>query len=172
MNSNAMRGAVLVGIAILLGALILGFGVDDGPRAVATDTNNDAVVVTATATPVFVPPTATPFATQPATVRAPNEVRVQVANAAQIQGLAGEFSTRLNAAGYITAEPTNHEPVTVSTAYFQPGYEADARQILAVFNSPGTAVTPLPNPPPTVSDPDAFGVNVLLIVGSDELARS
>jgi len=170
-NSNATRGAVLVGIAALVAALILGWGVDD------SDANLVAAVPTVTPVPtvdVTTFPTATPVPQAPAGApRSPEEVRVQVANAAEIQGKAGDMTARLSAQGYRTSEPANAEASSVSTVYFELGYEADAQAVLAIFGSPNTQTFPMPNPRPEVSNPDTLdgGPNIIMIVGSDELSR-
>lgn len=172
MNSNAMRGAVLVGVAVLIAALILGWGADDNDtRPVVTDVVATAVPQPTTA--ITAPqPTATPVAPI-GEARAPSEVRVQVANAAEIQGKAGDMTARLSAQGYRTAAPTNATPTSVSTIFFELGYEADARAVLAVFGSPDTQTFPMSNPRPVVDDPDTIdgGANIIMIVGSDELSR-
>lgn len=177
MNPNAMRGAVLVGIALLLGAMILGWGARNGDQPLATTANDDAAFATdATPVPTLAPlATATPvLASSAATIRNPSDVRVQVANAAQIDGIAGEFTARLNAQGYTTGAPTNASPSPVSTIYYQEGYELEARAIVAFFGATATQVQPLPNPAPVVDNPDTIngGANILMIVGADELSRS
>lgn len=172
MNSNAMRGAVLVGVAVLLAALILGWGADDNDTRAVVAQAAPTVAPVATTAVVAPQPTATP--TAPVGLARPaSEVRVQVANAAEIAGKAGDMTARLSAQGYRTAVPTNATPTTVSTVYFQLGYEADAVAVLAIFGSPSTQTFPMPNPRPVVDDPDTIdgGANIIMIVGTDELSR-
>lgn len=174
MNSNAMRGAVLVGVAVLIGALILGWGADDGDGTQVV-TQEAVATVTPVPTVVAAAPVATATPTAPiGTTRDPSQVRIQVANAARIEGLAGQISARLGAQGYVTAAPTNAAETTVSTLYFELGYEADAQAVLAIFNSPNTQTFPMPNPRPEVDNPDTVdgGANIIMVVGSDDLSRS
>lgn len=174
MNSNAMRGAVLVGVAVLIAALVLGRGADNGGSVVVAD-NPPAATVTPVATLVpQVLPTLTPVPAPIGEPRLASEVRVQVANAAEIAGRAGAMTARLNAQGYSTGAATNADPTTQSTVYFELGYKADAHAVLAVFGSPETTnVFPMTNPRPTVDDPDTVdgGANIIMIVGADELSR-
>lgn len=169
MNSNATRGAVLVGIAALIAALILGWGVD------SSDSASPVAAVAPTVTPVPAVetfPTATPVPAPAGTARAASEVRVQVANAARIDGKAGDMTARLSAQGYRTSPATNAEESSVSTVYFELGYQADAEAILAIFGSPDTLVVPMTDPRPTVAGPDTTDPpNIIMIVGSDELSR-
>jgi len=83
------------------------------------------------------------------------------------------MTARLSAQGYRTSEPANAEASSVSTVYFELGYEADAQAVLAIFGSPNTQTFPMPNPRPEVSNPDTLdgGPNIIMIVGSDELSR-
>jgi len=173
MNPNAMRGAIIVGVALLFGALILGWGADSDGTVVTTpaaleDTTPFPTAVTIAPTAV---PTTAPVLSQP---RDPSQVRVQVANAANIAGIAGNFTARLNAQGYTTGQAPNAADSAVSFIYYAPGYEADARQILTIFGSPSVEVLPLPSPAPAVDDLDTVngGSNVLIVIGTDDLSRS
>lgn len=164
----------MVGVALLLGAIILGWGARGGDVATVTD-NEFAITATPIAT-LAPAATATPILAAPAqtSVRNPSEVRVQVANAAQIQGVASDFTARLNAQGYTTGQATNAPASPVSTVYYQPGFELEAQAIVSFFGATSTQIQPLPNPPPVVDSPDTIngGPNVLIIVGADELSRS
>jgi len=194
MNTSAVRGAILVGLAVLVGALVLFQGLNDSPTtpetarvAVATSVATTVVEVTptavveagvsATATP---PPDAVP---PPATnlKHDPSEVSVQVANASAVDGpgtgvagLAGNLTRVLAQRNYLTRTATNATiNVPVSTIYYEEGYDGDAREIAtSVFGLPNIMLAPMPDPPPQVDNPEPDGVNILIIAGNDELARS
>lgn len=209
MSTNALRGAVLVALAILLGAIVLGRGlddpvpgfiesgasavdavdpnVDDGVEVFDTDTNTVPAVTfddplttdetlvddglnPAPAEEVVQPPAPAPIESAP---HDPSEVTVQVANAAGVNGLAGNFTDRLQARNYVTRTPANADPAAVSIVYYEPTYDGDARQIVTeVFNSPDVLLEPMPDPPPAITPADANGSNIIMIVGSDALSQS
>jgi len=183
MNASASRGAVIVLLGVLLGALVLWRIVPDaGPSAVQTTSDPVATVspaVDATPTPTVgaaaeQPTSPAGAVPAPATnlAHAPNEVSVQVANGARVKGLAGKISTLLGQQNYNTRTPTNADAVATSTVYYQDGYDGDAQQILLeVLNTPNVRTAPMPDPPPRVDTPETGGVNILIIAGTDELSR-
>jgi len=194
MNTSAIRGAVLVGLAVLIGALVLFQGLNDSPTTVetariASPTSEPTAVIDATATSVVdsgavATATASPLA-QPAPATSlkhdPSEVSVQVANASAVDGpgtgvagLAGNLTRVLQQRNYVMRTATNATVnVATSTVYYEEGYDGDAREIVdSVFGLPNIAILPMPDPPPEVSNPEPSGVNILIIAGADELARS
>ena len=186
MKASPIRGAVLVALAVILGALVLFQGLDDSPTteiAVGETASADPTVaagVIATAV-VSVPAevatsTSLPFAAPaPATTlkHAPSEVTVQVANAADVDGLATLLSRRLGQRNYVVRTATNAEvKATTSTVYYQEGYDGDAQEIIQNVFALDIAMVPMPDPPPGVSNPEPGGVNILIVAGSDELSRS
>lgn len=192
MSTNAVRGAALVAVAVLLGALVLGWGLDDpvpgligttGSTAADIGTDVGDVVLDGQAeidqaapepTEAIVnvppPPPPAPALTPPHDA---SQVSVQVANAASINGLASRFSDRLQTRNYITRTPANADPRVESVIYYEPGYDGDADVILReVFNSPDVRAEVMTLPRPAVNPEDANGSNILIIVGSDELSLS
>jgi len=194
MSTNAVRGAALVAVAVLLGALVLGWGLDDpvpgligttGSASadvdVAEPTFDDAAADDAFVDPldslpeetaVVVPP---PPPTEPAlsVPHNPSEVSVQVANAAGIDGLAGRFSDKLQARNFVTRTAANADTTAESVIYYEPGYDGDADLILReVFNAPNVRSELMPVPRPPVNPADANGSNILIIVGTDDLSLS
>lgn len=191
MSTNAVRGAALVAVAVLLGALVLGWGLDDpvpgligttGSAAADVDTPepsfedeglDDAFPETPEETAVVIVPPAVPVPPPLSPVHNSSEVSVQVANAAGINGLAGGFSDRLQARNYVTRTPANADVRVDSVIYFEAGYDGDADAILReVFNAPNVRSELMPVPRPPVDPEDANGSNILLIVGSDDLSLS
>lgn len=183
MNASASRGAAIVLLGVLLGALILWRIVPDvGPAAVEASTDPVTTVlpsVVATPTPTVGVVAEEPTAPAGAVPRpaanlphAPNEVSVQVANGARVSGLAGKITTLLGQENYNIRTATNADPVASSTVYYQEGYDGDAQQILlSVLNTPNVRTEPMPDPPPRVDTPETGGVNILIIAGTDELSQ-
>lgn len=169
MNPNAMRGTILVAVLVLIGAMILGLTDRSGSATSVVEAVVEAPTPEVLATEVAVVPTATP---PPSLARPPAQVKVQVANASGVGGVATNMTSKLVAAGYSTGEPTNAVPSQVSILYYEPTYEADATAILTnVFSSPDTRIAPMPEPPPEVDYLDPT-TNVLIIVAGDQLATS
>ncbi len=172
MTPNAMRGTILVAVLILAGAIILGLN----NRNVAPTAAGGAVEE-ATPTPDLAEvatPDVMPTPTVPADLgRSPSQVRVQVANGSGLDGVAGRLTQTLAGAGYTTGEPTNaSSPVQSSTLFYEPGYEGDAAAVLGQFGLADVVATqPMPDPPPGVDylDPN---VNILIVVGPDDLSTS
>lgn len=170
MNANAMRGTILVAVLVLIGAMIL--GLTDRKQTAGSVVDFTAVEatpeVTVAPTTEFAPTPSPP----PALTHSPAQVKVQVANASGIPGVAGSMTSKLIGAGYSTGEPTNATLSQVSLVFYEVGYDADAQAILTeVFNSPDTLVEPMPDPPPVVDFLDTT-TNVLIIVADDQLATS
>jgi len=194
MSTNAVRGAALVAVAVLLGALVLGWGLDDPvpgligtTGSAAADTTDDtfessdddadsideAFAEEPVETAVTIVPPVAPAVPVLSPVHATNEVSVQVANATGIDGLASRFSDRLQASNYVTRTPADAEDQVESVLYYEPGYDGDAAAILrVVFNSPNVRTEPMPVPRPAVNPEDANGSNILIVVGSDDLSLS
>lgn len=183
MSNNAIKGALLVAIGVLLGVLILGNGLSSpgGPSSVTVEQASGADATTTTtaeggdsttttaeggATSTTLPTTSTSGGPTPST-NPPNEVRVMVANGTDIPGAASQVQSQLVALGYNALSPANGPPSEQSWSYYEPGYEADAR---AIANSLGMAqeqVAPMPEPPPL----DTLEADVLVLIGNDGLVQ-
>lgn len=187
MSTNAVRGAALVAVAVLLGALVLGRGLDDpvpgliATGAVAADTGVEQTFEEESFDETFEEPVETVVVLEPTVppapvfspVHNPSEVSVQVANAASVNGLAGRFSERLQARNYVTRTAANAEDRFESVIYYEAGYDGDADAILReVFNAPFVRLEPMPDPRPAVNPEDSNGSNILIMVGSDDLSLS
>lgn len=188
MDSSGVRGALLVAIAVALGAAVFWFGLKDPPatadtaRAVSVSTEEPTAVPTATTAPTeavaAVAATATPpplAVPNPATSikHDPSEVTVQVANGARVDGLAGKITSRLGQRNYVMRGATNAiEEAPVSIIYYEEGYDGDAQEIkINVLNTPTVQILPMPDPLPEVGSPEPGGVNILIVAGADEMAQ-
>jgi hypothetical protein len=160
-RSAALRGAVLIGVAVLLGALLLAQSFRDGGSPVSAGADNTTSTVKRTETSTTPPSVPQPH--DPATVK------VLVLNASGKSGVAKAGADQLKAANYTTLDPANaatSTPVAASVVYFTPGYDVDAQQIAAKLGLNPTAAQPLPSPPPPeVGDPK--DANVVVVIGTD-----
>jgi len=158
-GSPAMRGALLIVAAVLLGAGLLANGFRDDEAASVTG-----------AGPSTTRSSTVPGATTPTVVQAhdPAQVKVLVLNGSGKAGVAKAGKDQLAAANYTVLEPGNATggTVTSSIVYFVAGYDADAAEIAAKLGLAASAAQPLPTPlPPSIAD--AQGSNVVVIVGTD-----
>ncbi|CAN5217530.1 hypothetical protein BH18ACT4_BH18ACT4_08350 [soil metagenome] len=165
----ALRGALIIGLAVVLGIVLLGKGLDSGILPSSSDQDDDTTDV-ATGEGGSIDETTT---TSEAVARVPAEVKVYVLNGAGAPGLAGTGTDRVASAGYQTAPAENvpdGQDVAASAVYYVDGFEADANAVATVLGLPiveGT-VQPLPTPvPPAVPDGDVRGSNVIAVLGPD-----
>jgi len=154
-----MRGALLIGAAVLLGALLLANGFGD-----------DNVSTGSSTTPTTKPASGASSTTASTVVQAhdPAQVKVLVLNGSGKSGVAGSTSEQLKALNYTLLEAGNAPggPFPQSVVYFVAGYDADAAAIAGTLGLPASAAQPLPTPPPaSVGDPK--DANVVVIVGTD-----
>jgi LytR cell envelope-related transcriptional attenuator len=88
------------------------------------------------------------------------KVDVLVANAAQIQGIAGEMTTMLQKKGYQLAKPTDATPVDTSSIYFTPGNDKLAALVSKDLNIPTVAA--LATTPPGLKDLGSAAIVVVI----------
>ena len=192
---NAIRGAIVVIIALIIAVVVLARGLDD------PGTVNAPTPTTTTEAPAPQPdpppppeptPTPAPAATPPPTpapvveptpvteVELPpplpppspthnrNEVRILVANGTNICGAAGRVATALSAEGYTILPSVNADAaVDVSTIYYVEEYGLDAAVVASLIQVDSSRVLSLPATPPTApGDSD-----VLIHIGADDLAQ-
>jgi hypothetical protein len=153
-----MRGALLIIVAVLLGAGLLanGFRDDNAPSGSGASTKTTR--------------TTAPSGTGTTVVQAhdPAQVKVLILNGSGKAGVAKAAKDQLAAANYTVLEPGNAKggTITASIVYFVPGYDADAQTVAAKLGLAASAVQPLPNPLPA-SVADAQGATIVVIVGTD-----
>ena len=156
---------VVTAIAVILGFLILR-KVNDGADAGTTpgSTVPPTTQPVDSATTITFPATTLPQVDKTAT-------KVQVANASNASGVAGQMTKQLAAAGYSTAEATNatsNPKLDVSKVIFDssdPNGEAVAGVLAATMG--GIAVEAAPAPPPVKDGAFAAGSGVILLLGND-----
>ncbi len=181
----AVRGGIVIGIALLIGFLLLQQGVGDDDLLVesesannassdtgtsgdtgdgATDTGGDTEGTSVTTQVSNAGPIAT-TTTLPAP-RPANEVKVVVANAARITGAAGRATEELRALGYTTLEATNaEEAADTSTLMYAETYEPEALVLATELGLEPAGVVPMTDPVPIAEErPEA---NIVLLLGRD-----
>lgn len=153
-----MRGALLIIVAVLLGAGLLANGFRDDNLASGSGSTTKTTRTTA------------PGGTGTTVVQAhdPAQVKVLILNGSGKSGVAKAAKDQLAAANYTVLEPGNAQggTITASIVYFVPGYDADAQTIAAKLGLPASAVQPLPSPLPAAIA-DAQGANIVVIIGTD-----
>ena len=160
--NSAVRGAGLVGLAVILGIVLLQV-IDKGPAgngATPAATNNSA---TPTSTPASSAPPASsePGATaKNGNARARNEVRVVVFNAGAASGAAGNMTNKLRTLGYQLAPPANTNARRGTAVQCKQGFEKEAAQLQGDVGA-GTGVEPFANPPL----PETETVNCVVLLG-------
>jgi hypothetical protein len=158
-SSPAMRGALLIVVAVLLGLGLLanGFRDDDGVSTTKSNTSTTRPTGSTDTTGTTVP-----------VAHDPAQVKVLPLNGSGKTGVAGQAAEQLKAANYTLLEAGNAKGGTLSASivYFQPGYDADAAAIAAKLGLPAGAAQPLPTPvPDAVGDPQ--GANIVVVIGTD-----
>ena len=151
-----VAGAVLVGVAVLIGLLLLAKGFSDdngflsaGSKATTTTTTHHASGTGATTTTAPI---------DPATVH------VFVANGSGASGAAGKTSEVLAGKGYPTPGTGNAPTTTKTMVYYIAGHVAQAQLVARSLDLPLTTVAPMPNPPPVSG---IGGATVLVVIGTD-----
>ncbi len=146
-------GAILIGIAILIGVVLLVRGYDQEGALVTTAETDQ------TTTTIETPPTtAAPVA------RPPAEVSVIVANGSGKTGAAGALKTTLQGQGYTTVGTADGPPVTTTIVYYADGYQAEAKALATTIGTDPAAVRVLPTEPPVAME----GATVLVVLGPDK----
>ncbi len=167
-GSAALRGALLIGLAVVLGVILLGKGFDDG--VVASGSDDDGAETGADDEgpddPVTEQTTTTTVAARP-----PSEVLVFALNGFGGAGVAGAATDQLNAATYQTvpaADVPADQRVQASVVYFARGFEADAVGVATTLGLAPTTVMALPVPAPAqVPGGDVKGATVIVVLGPD-----
>ena len=176
MSSSGTRGAVLVAIAAVLVFLILRGAADNsqipvatGPVVAATPT----VAAEAEVLPEDGAPVGTPTVeVDTSDARNNSEVSVLVVNGTEVTGQASRLTSALRNQGFMTREPRNSDAQTTSTIYYRPGFAIEAAVVRSVLGGT-TPIAPMPVPDPFIGENIDLGpVDVLVLVGADDLAQS
>ena len=147
--SGGARGAVVIGLAVILGIVGLQILDDSGDSG-----SSSATVTTVAGTP------ATTGATTTRPIRPNNEVRVKVYNASGVQGVAQTLTDQLRAKGYnMQAPETSDKERQGTTVQCVSGFEREGA-VLALYGvGSGAKTEAYPSDPPEgASDADCIVV--------------
>jgi hypothetical protein len=144
---SAVRGTGLIGVAVLIGIVLLQFtdeGSDGQPSGRTIATSPSSTTTTA------------------AGPRQPAAVRVVVLNASGRARQAGPLSDRLAALGYQMLPPGTIDRAPASVVYFRPGFEPEARALAAA-----TGLSPAVRPLATAAGlTEVEGSDCVVVIGS------
>jgi LytR cell envelope-related transcriptional attenuator len=165
-RSVAARGVLLVAVALVIGVLLLP-SATRAPLAVgATQTAK-----TAQTTPVHSPSKKSKTSTSTtAPAPAPSSIHVLVANATQVDGVAGAVTTFLGGKGFATLTAVNATTALSSSQIFYTaaGSVPDADEVASALSLAASTIQGAGATPPVQS---AAGASVVVIAGSDLAAR-
>jgi hypothetical protein len=166
------RAALLIAVAVLIGVLLLHRSPAPGGSGASISTGGGTTTPTITETTAVAGPgattgtsTRTNTPTTAANLRAPQDIKVIVANGTTTAGLAARVSNLIHGKGYNTLASTNATVKPPSTIiYFAPSYSADAAALASKLNLPASAVQAMATPPPVAN---LNGANILVVIGPD-----
>lgn len=155
---SAVRGAVLVGLAVIAGIVGLQVLDDSNPgsgsstpelNATATTAASTATTAVGTSTPATTVAGNTTATTAAKKIRPNGQVKVKVYNASDTSGVAQAMTDRLKAAGFNTLAPANlGKTQTGSVVTCRSGFENEGK-LLAIYQvKNGATYEAFPNDPP------------------------
>jgi hypothetical protein len=156
--NSAVRGAGLIGLAVILGIVLLQV-VDKGPSGGGTPASSKSGATTTTTAPGGTTAPSQPGTTAAGT-KPRSEVRVLVYNAGATSGAAGDMTNKLRSLGYQLAPPSNTTPRTGTAVACKQGFLREVAQLQADVG-PGTTTEAFPNP----GLPGSENVNCIVLVG-------
>jgi hypothetical protein len=164
-GTAALRGAVLIAVAVVVGVVLLGQGLDSG---FVSSSNDDGDTATTQGNDNGGDDEGTTTTAAPGP-RPAAQVTTWVLNGSGLQGVAGTNTDLLIAAGYATVPAANAaQDVPATIVYYAAGYEADAVAVTQVLGVASTAAQALPTPaPPAVPNGDIKGATVIIVLGPD-----
>jgi hypothetical protein len=160
---SAVRGAVLVGLAVIAGIVGLQILDDSNPgsgsstpvvntAAPVTTTGTTGSTVATTGAPATTVAGNTTATTAPKKLRSPGNVKVKVYNASGVPGVAQAMTDRLKAAGYNTLDPANLDKTrTGSVVTCRSGFENEGKLVALFQVKNGATYETFPNDPPAGS---------------------
>lgn len=164
-SMNAGRGAVIIGLALLVGFFLLR-DLDDGGGGTQVVSNQPDITAPDDTEPL---PTIATTTTTP--IKAPKDVKVLVVNGTTVAGAAARVAQPLKVAGYnvlraVDASPAIKAATKTSTVYYvTKEFEREAKALQSALALPATQpVVVVPTPPPAA---EATTANVVIVVGPD-----
>ena len=184
-SDAALRGALLVAVAVIIGALLIWRGHHDSNNTVGTSTGTGSTttrasgVTTTKAGGVTTRAGATtvPIATTPiGSTRQASTVKVLAANGSGLDGYASQVHQKLVTGGYASLGAENAKPGQTTTyIYYRDGYQDDARAMAVFLGADGNTVQAMPA---SLADRleqavlnKAQSANIVIILGSDKQVK-
>jgi hypothetical protein len=160
-GTQTVRGAALLGIAVLIGVILLRTAPSETVSSVKTTKTTTRTTAKPAASGVTVPQTTTTAAP-----RQPAQITVTVANGTNVSGAAQRIKSQLLQSGYNVVSATNATSTTnaTTTVSYLPGFQQEAVILATSLSLPATAAAAIP-PPPPVSD--TKGADLVVVVGAD-----
>lgn len=148
---NSVRGAVLVGLAVIVGIIGLQILDDSGSGSSITAATSETS------------PTTTTPAGQASKPHPPGQVAIKVYNASDVQGAGQQLSDKLKTYGYNMLAPANLNGTRKGTVVqCRSGYDGDGAVIAGFGIGNGATSGPFPASPPDGAD----SANCIVIVGT------
>lgn len=190
----APRAFLLIGVAVVIGLVLLWKGLDTSPSGQAPapaapaptteapdpgsssggsgDAGSGDADSSATPTTAATATTAAPTTTAPPVepTHAPNEVKVLVANGSGVSGAAGKVTDMLSPLGWAMESPANADKTSVSGIYYKVGYARDARVIQEHFGEDPNILQQVPTgglAVPANAEDRVANADIVIILGSD-----
>ena len=184
-SDAALRGALLVAVAVIIGALLIWrghegdnntSGVDTGASTTSTRAANGATtsrpgVTTRGGT------TTTPGPTTPIGVtRQASQVKVLAANGSGVDGYATQVHQKLATGGYSSLGADNANAGQANSfIYYRDGYQEDARALAVFLGADGNIVQAMPaslaDRLPQAVVNKAQNANIVIILGADKQVK-
>jgi hypothetical protein len=162
-SSAALKGAVLIGLAVLIGIVLLHQVGDNTSTAAAKSTTTKPKTTT---TKPKAKSTTTTTTVPAVPQKTPAELKLIVLNGGAKQGDAGTMSTKLRTAGYTNQAQANdwtgHQQ-TGNTVLCKPGLDREAVALSQQTALQGSTVHPWPNPPPPTY---GYAADCVVVVGA------
>jgi hypothetical protein len=167
-NEGAFRGIVLVAVAVIVGLILLGSGLDDSVSTARQDGGSSASDDNADTDEGDTDTGGDDSIASPVD---PSQINVLVANGAGVTGAAATISTQLTELGYTPLAPTDTVVETTATpldvVYYQssPNTQPQAMQVASDLGLDESTVQPYPADPATAPAPIGLA-QVLVVLGS------
>lgn len=166
----AGRGAIVVGLAVLLGILLLQIYDRDGNVAKtvaspAESSSSSAAAGSSSSSDVSGSST-TSTTSVAAGAHTPANIKVSVLNAGRPSGTAKTVSDTLHAAGYATLTPGNTTPKTGITVHCKSDFSGDVAALIAASQQTTAASEAFPATTPAGAPTDASTADCFIILGS------
>jgi hypothetical protein len=156
--NSAVRGAGLIGLAVILGIVLLQV-IDKGPSRSGTAASDRRGTTATTAGGTTA--TSQPASTKAGAAAKPRgEVRVVVYNAGSASGAAANMTNNLRTLGYQLGQASNTAPRSGKAVACKQGFEKEAAQLQGDVGA-GTTVEPFPAQAP----PGSENVNCIVLLG-------